>query len=106
MGFRWMCGYLLGIDSRSDECDYAALLLHVQAWKNVSALFSIKRMRLNSNDSHQSMSSESVIDDATATPNLAYIYTCSLTMQSILGCFILSNCLDISILESRDFFHF
>ena len=73
-------------------------------WQNLNATSSIKWIQLNSNNLHQSVSFELLIEDETThrtvTPNFAYVYACSSTMQSIVRCFEKLNCLDISILES------
>ena len=57
-------------------------------WQNLSAPSLTERTRLDGNDSHSSISFEPLIEDEesnpTATPNLAYKYASSSTMQSIL----------------------
>ena len=58
---------------------------------NLSAPSSIERTQLNDNDLHSKVSFELLIEDKEpnrmSMPNFAYIYTCSLTMITILGCF-------------------
>ena len=53
-------------------------------WQNLCAPSSIERKQLNGNDSHPSVSSKPLIEDdepnPTAMPNLAYKYTCSVTI--------------------------
>ena len=52
-------------------------------WKNLSTSSSIEWTRLNGNDLHPNISSESLIEDEEAhrmfMPNFAYIYACSST---------------------------
>ena len=53
-------------------------------WQNMSASSLIERKRLNGDDSHLSISSESLIEDKEANrmvnPNFSYTYACSSTM--------------------------
>ena len=79
-----MCGNISHVDSLLDERDRAMLILHVQREKNLSTPSSIEQTRLNVNDSHPSISSETLIEDEepnlTATSKSTYKYTCSSTM--------------------------
>ena len=75
---------ILYIDSQSDRRDTRRFFFMRDVKKNLSAPSWIERRLLIGNDSHPSITSEPSFEDEepnpTATPNLAYKYTCSSTM--------------------------